>query len=158
MQRIIVAILLFIVVSGLMFVPEPRRTISDGFKAPETRNTVSGLEVAQKPLIEGAERVPMTCVDYRDLVSKYDWPVDTILAIMRAESGCRYDAVGDTWAIAGLYAPSCGLMQVRTLAGRPSCEELKDPRTNVEWAYKLYKGGGLTHWSVYNNGAYRQWL
>lgn len=81
------------------------------------------------------------------------------MAVLQAESHCRTDAVGDTWVIGGLYAPSCGLFQVRTLEGRPSCDELKDPATNIAWAWKLYNSPrGWTHWSVYNNGAYKKYL
>ena len=82
------------------------------------------------------------CETFRAIVSEFDWDVRTMMAIMQAESGCTPRAVGDNYPIAGVLAPSCGLYQIRTLAGRPSCEELKDPRTNVEWAYKIYSGQG----------------
>lgn len=91
---------------------------------------------------------PTGCENYRQLISQYDWNVNVMLQIASAESGCNPYAVGDTWAINGLYAPSCGLFQVRTLAGRPDCESLKDPATNIEWAYKIYKGQGYPAWSV----------
>lgn len=91
---------------------------------------------------------PTGCENYQQLVSRYNWNVNVMLQIMRAESGCNPYAVGDTWAINGLYAPSCGLFQVRTLQGRPSCEALKDPATNIEWAYKIYLGQGYGAWSV----------
>lgn len=81
-----------------------------------------------------------------------------MMAIMEAETHCRADAVGDNFVIAGLYAPSCGLFQIRTLAGRPDCETLKNPETNVEWAYKIYTGQGLKAWSVYTNGKYAGYL
>lgn len=91
------------------------------------------------------------------------------MAVMEAESTfkgikCNPDAVGDTWEIAGLTAPSCGLMQIRTLEGRPNCEQLKDPATNVEWAYRLYVAsekrgnGGWYPWTMYNNGTYQKYL
>ena len=80
-------------------------------------------------------------------------------AICMAESGGRHDAVGDNYVIAGLYAPSCGLMQIRTLAGRPSCDELKDPKVNMEWAWKISnQGTNWTPWSVYTNGKYLRYL
>ena len=74
---------------------------------------------------------------------------------MQAESGCNQNAVGDTSPINGLLAHSCGLFQVRTLAGRPSCEQLKDPATNIQWAYKISgNGSNWRPWSVFTNGKY----
>ena len=67
---------------------------------------------------------------------------------MHKESGCNPNAIGDNHQINGLHAPSCGLMQIRTLAGRPSCEELKVPEVNIEWAYKIWRSQGYGAWSV----------
>jgi len=81
------------------------------------------------------------------------------MAIMQAESSCNPNAVGDTYPIAGLLAPSCGLFQIRTLTGRPDCEALKDPATNIEWAYKVSGGGAnWKPWSVFTNGKYLNFL
>ena len=80
-------------------------------------------------------------------------------AICQAESGGNSQAVGDDYVIAGLYAPSCGLWQIRTLAGRPSCDELKDPQTNLEWAWKISnQGANWSPWSVYKSGKYLQFM
>ena len=98
------------------------------------------------------------CEAYRAEVAKYDWNITIAMAIMKAESGCRSNAVGDNYPIRGLHAPSCGLMQIRSLQGRPSCEQLKDPATNIAWAYKLYLGSGWYPWSVFKNGAYRNYM
>ena len=92
--------------------------------------------------------VPGDCQSYRPLVAKYDWSVEVALAVMRAESGCNPAAIGDRH----IPPVSCGLFQVRTLDGRPSCEALQDPATNVEWAHKIFASGGWRHWSVCNNG------
>lgn len=94
---------------------------------------------------------------YEILLAQYDWDAGLMRAIMQAESGCNASAIGDNYVIAGLYAPSCGLLQIRTLAGRPSCEALQDPVTNIEWAYKVYSGQGYNAWSVYTNGKYLQY-
>jgi len=95
---------------------------------------------------------------YESYINKYEWDKSVARAIMHAESNCNTNAVGDNRVIGGIYAPSCGLFQVRTLAGRPSCEELKNPETNVAWAYRLYSANGFQPWSVYNNGAYLKYL
>lgn len=158
MTKFLRLFILCVLATALTYLPEPRRTISDGFSRPVAHEPIQALKPPEIASFEAKGTVPLACKDYRALVEKYDWPVDTMLAIARAESGCRFDAVGDTWPIAGVLAPSCGLFQVRTLPGRPTCDELKDARVNIEWAYKLYKSGGLNHWSVYTNGSYRQWL
>lgn len=80
-------------------------------------------------------------------------------AICLAESGGRADAIGDDYPIAGLHAPSVGLWQIRTLAGRPTAEELKDPYINRDWAWKISKQGtDWTPWSVFNNGKYLNFM
>lgn len=98
------------------------------------------------------------CEAYRSEIAKYDWNVNVMMAVMQAESGCNTRAVGDNYPIKGLHAPSCGLLQIRTLKGRPSCEALKDPATNIAWGYKIYQGQGLKAWSVYTKGMYKKYL
>lgn len=98
------------------------------------------VKVDPKPVVVA----PVGCEHYKDLVAQYSWNVSVALAVMKAESGCNPNAVGDTH----IPPVSCGLFQVRTLAGRPSCESLKDPSTNVAYAYKLYASGGWGHWTV----------
>ena len=88
------------------------------------------------------------CDSYRPLVEQYDWNVDTMMYAMYAESGCNPNAVGDQYVIAGVYAPSCGLLQVRTLAGRPSCSELQDPVTNVSTSYQIWLSQGYNAWTT----------
>lgn len=98
------------------------------------------------------------CEQYRALVQQYaGWNVDTMLYAMEKESTtylngvrkpCDPHAVGDNYPINGVHAPSCGLLQVRTLAGRPSCEALKDPATNIAAAYKIWQGQGYRAWST----------
>lgn len=91
---------------------------------------------------------PIGCENYRELVSQYNWNVSVILQIMKAESSCNPAAVGDNYPIRGLLAPSCGLMQIRTIGDRPSCEALKDPATNIAWAYRIYQSQGYPAWTV----------
>lgn len=117
--------------------------------------------MAEPPKVEPqvTRPAPVGCEPYRSLVSKYDWNVQIAMAVMQAESSCNPSAVGDTNPINGLLAHSCGLFQVRTLKGRPSCEALKDPATNVEWAYRVYLGrGSFKPWSVFTSGKYLRFL
>lgn len=88
------------------------------------------------------------CEQYIALIQQYDWNVSIATNVMRAESGCNPSAVGDNRVIGGLYAPSCGLFQIRTLKGRPSCEELKKPEVNIAYAYRLYLANKWSPWSV----------
>lgn len=82
---------------------------------------------------------------WRSLVSQYNWNVDTVLAIMRCESGGNPNAVGDR---STAYA-SYGLMQVRALPGRPSPEWLLVPENNIAYAYQLYASSGFRPWTCY---------
>lgn len=88
------------------------------------------------------------CEHYRHLVERYNWNVSTMMYAMSKESGCNPNAVGDQYVIGGIYAPSCGLTQVRALPGRPSCEALKDPVTNIATAYQIWQGQGYCAWTV----------
>lgn len=70
-----------------------------------------------------------------------------MMEIMRIESTykgvpCNHVAIGDS----NTPYESCGLLQVRTLPGRPSCDELMDPAFNVAYAYSIYKEQGMNAW------------
>jgi hypothetical protein len=138
-------------------VPEPLSVVSpteSPIEVPKVKEPV----VEPVPVVTPAVKVPQPtvhpigCENYRQLVSQYEWNVEVALKVMRAESGCNPSAIGDQYTIRGLYAPSCGLFQIRTLQGRPTCEQLQNPATNIEWAIKLYRASGWQPWSVCKNG------
>ena len=83
------------------------------------------------------------CSAYLGLVEQYDWPVDTMMAIMQAESSCNPDAYNPS----GCY----GLFQ---LMG----EDITDPAANIAAAYQKYLDQGLNAWSTYTSGAYLKFL
>lgn len=93
------------------------------------------------------------CEQYRNILSKYDWDVNTMLKIMKGESSCNPEAVGDGHLTFdnGTKGMSCGLLQVRVLEGRPDCKSLKDIETNIAWGYKIYTGQGYNAWTIYRN-------
>lgn len=100
------------------------------------------------------EDVIHDCENYKWIFEKYNWNIETVISVCEAESNGKKDAVGD-----GHNPPvSCGLLQIRTLEGRPSCEKLKDPEINIAYAYQLYEdslaktGNGWLPWSVCKNG------
>mgnify|MGYP001588058838 FL=1 len=89
--------------------------------------------------------------DYRKvLIQKYfprnEW--ERAYKVMMGESGGRSDAVGDTQPIKGVLAPSVGLFQIRTLPGRPSATQLKDPEFNVRYAAQMQKEQGWKPWTA----------
>lgn len=88
-----------------------------------------------------------------DIAYSFPWDGRLARAICMAESGNNPGAVGDI--ASGI--PSCGLMQIRTLPGRPSCDQLKDGYFNMQYAYNMYKSQGWRPWSAYTNGAYARY-
>lgn len=88
------------------------------------------------------------------LTSKYDWNTKIAYATCLAESHGNTNAVGDV----NTKYVSCGLMQIRTLPGRPTCEQLKNPQFNMDYAYRLYKAHGFQPWSAFNNGSYLKYM
>lgn len=126
---------------------------------PETKPAEAPSQEVKPEPVKIPEPASVGCEPYRSLISQYDWDVSIAMAVMEAESNCNPSAVGDTSPINGLLAPSCGLYQVRTLRGRPTCEQLKDPATNVEWAYKISgSGSNWKPWSVFTNEKYKKYL
>lgn len=101
---------------------------------------------APLPSIQGSGN----CESYRPIVAQYNWDVSTALAIMRAESGCRPNAVSPT--------NDHGLMQINkglAIYG----QQIYDPAHNVRVAFEnKYLKGGWSHWTVYNTGAYKKYL
>ena len=113
----------------------------------------------QKPAVEAA-RVG-GCERFQPLLEKYDWDVRTMLAIMRAESGCDPNVTGDTSLTfiqnGRTYGYSVSLFQVRVLPGREACDS-HDPATNISCAYRVWKSQGYKAWSVYTSGKYLKYL
>jgi hypothetical protein len=111
---------------------------------PQEQTEAKKITQIKKPLkIEKTD-----CEEYRSEIEKYDWPVETAMWVCYEESNGYPNAVGDTTT---KYV-SVGLFQIRTLDGRPSEVELKDVKTNIEWAYKIWKEGGWQPWSVCHGG------
>jgi hypothetical protein len=105
--------------------------------------------VQAEPQPQAVVQHPTNCEAYRGLISQYNWNVETMMTAMRLESGCNPGAVGDNYPIAGILAPSCGLLQVRTISPeRGTCEQLKDPAFNIQKAYEIWLGQGYRAWTV----------
>lgn len=84
------------------------------------------------------------------------------LAIAKAESNLEVDRVGDKHIMyeqdGKTYGMSCGVFQIRTLPGRPSCEEMLDPEKNIAFAKQLYDKSGWTPWTVWKTNQYKNFL
>lgn len=89
-------------------------------------------------------------------VKHYDWDDDLALGIMNCESTASSTIVNDN---PNTGDHSIGLFQINIYGAnakeRPTEEELKNPDTNIAFAYKLYKDGGFKrHWTNCYNKYY----
>lgn len=86
----------------------------------------------------------------------------TAVAIAKAESGLRTDAMGDTSIQTPKWGPSVGLWQIRSLktqrgtGGARDADALLNPLHNARSAFSI-SGGGINWfpWTVYKTGAYK---
>jgi hypothetical protein len=76
------------------------------------------------------------------------------LAIAKAESGLRCDAIGD----GSLNPKSYGLFQIRAFWNRPPPEKLLDCYENIKYAHEIFNYSGWSPWSAYTNGSYKNHL
>jgi len=125
--------------------------------APITQKPAQVEQVVTSLLVSTQVDKPIVANDC-DLTSNYDWPKQTAYGICMAESKGNTNAIGDNYPINGLHAVSCGLMQIRSLQGRPTCLQLQNPQVNMDYAYNMWKGQGFKPWSTYNNGQYKKFL
>lgn len=102
------------------------------------------------------------CQQYLPLVQKYNWDVNTAMAIMEAEStsqGIPCDSNAKDFDSNGTV--DRGLFQVNSIHADLATDmnTLFDPQTNVRIAYEIYSGQqGWGAWSTYNSGAYLRYL
>ena len=145
--------------SAEVVLPVQKDSESDVTNKQEEQKPVEINTAAQNSSVQ---KVEMTDCERLSLeLKKYDWNADLMLAIAKAESSCRINAVGDTsikYVENGReYGYSVGFFQIRILPGREHCDVF-DVETNVACAYNIYKGQGLNAWSVYSNGIYAKYL
>lgn len=101
---------------------------------------------AHQPPQANVPSVGSNCESYRHLVSQYDWPVDTAMTVMQAESGCNPQTInwGDNHEVC---MGSFGLFQISCHSGK-----VTDPAKNVAIAYAKYQSRGWQPWGVCTNG------
>lgn len=123
--------------------PRPETTPADTVLVAETAPP-KPLHKPQIALSQG------DCEQYRDIIDNYDWDVEIAMKIASHESGCDTSIVNDNPAT-GDY--SIGIFQINIFGAnakyRPSEQALKDPATNIAYAYSLWKSSGFqSQWSV----------
>lgn len=87
------------------------------------------------------------CESMRPLVAQYDWQVDTMMRIMKAESGCNpgnHNFADNHRSCLGSY----GLFQIGCVHGL-SVAAMSDPAQNVAAAYRIFKSQGYGAWTTY---------
>lgn len=144
--KYILAILIFITLFLLSY---NRGTASEELRTFDSNSSVLAADfiMPQKP-----RNAPSRgdCEAYRHIVERYDWDANIALSIMEAESRCDPSIVNDN-PLTGDY--SVGLMQINIYGAnakyRPSEQALKDPATNIDYAYSLWKSSGFqSQWGV----------
>lgn len=131
---------------------EHQQKLEQQKKIEELEKQVQARAAAKAAALVASYKTP-NCAAYRGLVAQYDWPVQTAMAIMQAESGCRA-ITPDNSALNFDHVADHGLMQLHGIA-------VTDPAENIRIAYAVkYLGAGrsFTPWSTFTNGAYLQYL
>lgn len=105
---------------------------------------VSAVATTTQEIVKPVGNKKGNCLEYADIIETYNWPTSTAMEVCKHESAGNATSVGD----GDTEYVSCGLMQIRTLPGRPTCEELKVPERNIEYAYNLWVQEGWHPWSV----------
>ena len=129
--------------------------IIETIEPEETNESVREItaEIEEKPEYTGV------CAEYYDIVSQFDWDINAVLAIMKAESGCRFDAIGYNKRADGtVWSRDLGLMQINDYYHDTTGWD--NPEVNIAKAYEIYKraGGSFTPWSTYNNQRHLEYL
>lgn len=109
--------------------------------------------VAFKP---AAALAPASCASLRPVVAQYAWPVDTAMAVMQAESGCRPGAENPT-DYHVICSGSRGLFQIGC-DSTTNYAGMFDANANIAHAYSMYARRGWQPWGAYTSGAYLKYL
>ena len=140
-------------------VPTVGRIATSTIKTNLATTTEIKAITLKKKIVKTYEPIEYTgdCEEFRTLISNYQWPVETAMAICAAESGGvpSRKNLGDTHRDANgnvICYGSFGLFQVGCIHEPTfgiSEEDLLDPEQNIEIAYKIYVDGGFYPWSTY---------
>lgn len=169
-MKILLAILIFTIISQVTSTPINKQATVAQITEPKVIATPASVK-EDTPVVIQEQTVTPIVTAAKPACDAYDAllienfganQLNIAKAIMRAESGCRHDAVGDnhiTYAQNGTtYGMSCGLFQIRFLPGRPNCEQMKNPSENIAYAGQLFRSQGFRPWSAFLNGSFRKFL
>ncbi len=131
-------------------------------KQPKTHQNMPTTAPRIDVMVAQAREIQGQLFIERAIREKFGEFANTAVAIAKAESGMRSNAIGDH-AIAfyqdGIeYGKSYGVFQIRHLPGRPSPADLLNAEFNIDYAYKLFMRSGFTPWSAYTNGSYYKFI
>lgn len=171
------AALLVSALTGLSFViaplPDPDRIPAAVYESTETPETTPEAPRNSAPQPLGRDETatpapiaPGDCQAFVGLAWTLGWPqeeLDTLERIMRRESACQPDAIGDkaaggsfglmqvhipTWCLPSKYWPQ-GWLAVHGSVGPDDCDALLDPATNLAAALLIQREGGWPQWSTW---------
>ena len=111
--------------------------------------------VSSSPQTVRVNRTTGGCEQFRNIVEKYDWDTNTILAIMQAESGCNPTA--DNSGLNQNGTVDIGLLQINSIHGF-SKAELTNPARNIAIAHQIWQKQDYKAWSAFNNKSYLKFL
>lgn len=80
----------------------------------------------------------------------------TALAVAKAESELRQEAVNYNTINGKVWSIDCGVFQVNNYYHKGACE--MSAKENIQYAYDLYLKTGWESWAAYNNGSYLKHL
>lgn len=146
----VLAIVLCFVAKGLNNKPE---THAEDNAPAEVMEVIVDEETTESVReITAEEPYSGVCAEWYDLVAQYEWDVNIVLSIMKAESNCNPEAVN--YNTNGTV--DTGLMQLNSAYWKQTL----DPAENIEEAYRVYtrSGNRFTPWVVYNTGKYLEFL
>ena len=112
-------------------------------------------QVLPSPQIVRVNRITGGCEQFRNIVEKYDWDTNIMLAIMKAESNCNQYA--DNTGLNSDGTVDIGLLQINSVHGY-SKTELTNPATNIAIAYKIWKAQGYKASSAFSSKRYQKFI
>lgn len=125
--------------------------------SPTVVHGVLQVEAAQAaPISDDAEQredtEPLPTVE-EQIAEVFGEQAEIMLAIAKAESGLRADATNRN----SNGSTDTGIFQINSIHGYEA-QKLTDVAFNIQCAKEILKKQGLTAWSVYNNGKYKDFL
>lgn len=159
MKSLITLILVFILITTVQFPKRNEMVVfeSDEKYTSDTHSSIihNAINMPQKALVD-KKTMDYSSSEIERLICQYFGDIDCkiAIAIAKAESGLRCEAVGD----GHLDPKSYGVFQIRGFATRPPVAELLDCEKNIAYAKQMFDRQGWGPWSAYTSGIYLKHL